>query len=60
MLDRSGFPDQQGFHGGGLFRGVDAGLLWAVLCPLCQGAIMLLLLWLILWWMYRRRLFLKV
>ena len=25
MLDRSGFPDQQGFHGGGLFRGVDAG-----------------------------------
>ena len=28
--------------------------------PLCQGATVLLLLWLILWWMYRRRLFLKV
>jgi heparan-alpha-glucosaminide N-acetyltransferase len=30
------------------------------LAPLCQGATVLLLLWLILWWMYRRRLFLKV
>ena len=25
MLGRSGFPDQQGFHGGGLFRGHAAG-----------------------------------
>lgn len=41
--------------GQGVF--LSAGETWA---PLLQGAVVLFVYWLILWWMYRRRLFLKI
>lgn len=43
-------------HLGAKFFKLNCG----IYAPLCEGAVILLLLWLILFWMYRRKLFLRI